>query len=71
MSETKRIPATPHARAIANGPESLLLGRLFGSIDGTEDEDVLSRDLEPAIDAFADHVIRVLNGAAGRSIRSP
>ena len=36
-----------------------------------EDEDVLSRDLEPAIDAFADHVVRVLDGAAGRSTRSP
>jgi hypothetical protein len=36
-----------------------------------EDEDVLSRDLEPAIDAFADHVVLVLNGAAGRSVRSP
>lgn len=32
-----------------------------------DDEDVLSRDLEPAIEAFADHVVLVLNGGAGRS----
>ena len=36
-----------------------------------EDAEVLNRDLEPAIAAFADHVVHVLTGAAQPSVPSP